>query len=118
MTFKVCYWDDAAQEQRERDSTPDEDVQAASDLAAENAPVTRRAEIQEKIDDIERETLENRGSRELHMAIIIKQAMSDTSSSSPSDAAVLVVLSHQPYFLRLKSTNDQIVALRAEMAAL
>ena len=36
---KICYWDDAAQEQRERDSTPEEDAQRDADIAAATVPV-------------------------------------------------------------------------------
>lgn len=34
MTYKICYWDADAGEQRERDSTPDEDAQRERDIAA------------------------------------------------------------------------------------
>lgn len=34
MTFKICYWDDTLKQQRERDSTPEEDAQRALDIAA------------------------------------------------------------------------------------
>lgn len=39
MTDKICYWDEAAQEQAERDATPDE--QAAIDAARLNALVIK-----------------------------------------------------------------------------
>lgn len=39
MTYKICYWDPEAQEQRERDSTPEEDAQLAIDIAAAAVPV-------------------------------------------------------------------------------
>lgn len=39
MTYQICYWDSEAQEQRLRDSTPEEDVQRALDIAAATAPI-------------------------------------------------------------------------------
>lgn len=36
---KVCYWDDQAQVQRERDMTPEEEAQRLADIAAATAPV-------------------------------------------------------------------------------
>jgi len=35
---KVCYWDDEAGEQRERDMTPEEEAQRAADIAAAALP--------------------------------------------------------------------------------
>ena len=39
MTFKICFWDDEAGEQRERDSTPAEDAQRELDIAEGSHPV-------------------------------------------------------------------------------
>lgn len=38
MTYKICYWDEVAGEQRERDSTPEEDAQRDLDLVSASAP--------------------------------------------------------------------------------
>lgn len=38
MTFQICYWDAEAQEQRERDSTPEEEAQRDADIAAAAVP--------------------------------------------------------------------------------
>lgn len=35
---KICYWDDVAREQMERDSTPEEDAQREADIGAAAAP--------------------------------------------------------------------------------
>jgi hypothetical protein len=49
--FKICYWDDAAQEQRERDSTPEEDAQHEADIAAATPSLASvKSSLVEKVD--------------------------------------------------------------------
>lgn len=52
MTFKVCYWDNEAKEQRERDSTPEEDMQRAIDIASSAIPTIEQytVAIQDMLD--------------------------------------------------------------------
>jgi len=119
MTDKICYWDDEAEEQRERDATPEEqaEIDERRASAAANAAIEAKNIILAQIDDLERNALENRGSRELHMRLMEREAIAEAAALSTPDALVTAdqVLARVPYYAKLKALDDQIATLRAQL---
>lgn len=68
--------------------------------------------IQAQIDQLERESMMNRGTRELQMRLIEKEAAAMAVQYGTTVAAVLAV---QPFYGRLKELDDSIELLRKAM---
>lgn len=91
--------------------TPEEEEEWSAMAAA--APQRKRESIQLQIDSLERNSLENRGARELHLQVLIKEAAAYAEDHAPMTQEQ--VLSLSPYYLKLKALNDTIIALRAQL---
>ncbi|HWT40970.1 MAG TPA: hypothetical protein VN081_06955 [Dongiaceae bacterium] len=73
--------------------------------------IDTRAEIQAQIDQLERESLMNRGSRELAMRQIEERAQLDATAENTAEQ----ILAAQPFYARLKQVDDQVSALRVQL---
>jgi hypothetical protein len=84
----------------------------------------RRAVIQAEIDDLERSTMLNRGSRELEIVSIQDLATRQAATLQPSTPEKTVeeitaeLLAARPYYVKLVALNDQVSALRAVLVAI
>lgn len=94
-----------------RDWTPEE---------IEDAKARRREALQQQIDALERAALLNRGSRELELRLMEKEADAMAASMSTPEAPVTrdMVLATVPYYAKVKTLDDQITALRVAMGAI
>lgn len=100
--------------QVERDCTTDEqaEIDARRADAIANADNVRKAAIQDQIDDLERNALENRGARELHLRLMEQEAVSLASAAGVTTDEYLATV---PYYVKLKALDDQITELRAQL---
>lgn len=71
----------------------------------------------EAIARIEKDTLENRGSRELSMRLLEREAAQRAAVEGETRTAG-EILASVPYYVRLQQVNNEIAALRGEMALL
>lgn len=72
-------------------------------------PAPTTADIQAQIDAIERETMTNRGARELHIQILRREGQ---AMGLVDDAAIAAKV---PYFAKLVAIDTQIRALRSQL---
>lgn len=82
-----------------------EAAEAAAAFAAHNSA------IKAQIVQIERETIENRGSREAWLYLILKEAM----GQGKAEADLLDPVNGNSFYQKLKETDDQIRALRSQL---
>lgn len=82
---------------------------------ADEIKAAQRAAIQVQIDERERATLENRGSREFHIAEIVDIA---TKAAPGLGVTPESILAGNPYYRKLIAANAEIVALRVAMVAI
>ena len=68
--------------------------------------------IQAQIDALEAATYLNRGSRELQLRLMEREAVDLAEANNVTAAQVLAV---QPYYVKLKALDDQIRALRGQL---
>jgi transposase-like protein len=73
-----------------------------------------KAAILTQIAQLERETMLNRGSRELEMRLIEREAATIAADSGGAVTAEQV-LAAQPYYAKLSALNSQIAALRGQL---
>jgi len=52
MTHKICYWDESLLEQRERDSTPEEDAQRELDIQSLSAKQAKSLPTKDEINAV------------------------------------------------------------------
>lgn len=71
-----------------------------------------KGRTQAQIDQLERDSLLNRGSRELELRLMEKEAVDLAAAAGVTVEAYLATV---PYYVRLKTLNDQITALRAQL---
>lgn len=69
----------------------------------------KRALIQAEIDKLERDSLMNRGARELDLAIMKDRAQTTADANGVTVDEVLATI---PYYVKLKALNDRITSLR------
>jgi hypothetical protein len=88
-----------------------------SPLTEEQIKEGAEIQIQSQIDELERNAMENRGSRELHLREMEREAAAEAAAASTPDAPVTAdqVLAQVPYYVKLKALDDQISALRAQL---
>ncbi len=103
--------------------TEDEEAEADAMESAHAAGAPQRASdaIQLQIDELERQTLLNRGSRELELvsmqdlanrqAVILAPSMPGSTVEEIADA----ILAARPYYPKLVALDGQIAALRAQL---
>lgn len=75
----------------------------------------RRTSIQQQIDDLERSAMLNRGSRELELRLMEKEADDMAASMGLTREQVLATV---PYYAKVKTLDDQITALRIQKGAI
>lgn len=77
----------------------------------------RRAEILAQIDKLERDSMLNRGSRELELRLMEKEAAELAASMSTPENVVTMeqVLAEVPYYAKVKALDDQIAELRGQL---
>jgi hypothetical protein len=116
MIHTICYWDDIAKCQRDRDATEEEAVEIDARIADSAASESQRQRdaIQAKIDQLERASMENRGAREIHLRLMEREA-GDIAAANPP-ATVEQVLAATPYYVKLKALDTEIHAMRTEMS--
>lgn len=80
-------------------------------------PEKTKTQYQNEIDEIERSTLENRGSREFAMAAIRREATfkSNDENDPAYGMTVDAICNMVPYYRKLKEIDDKIRALREAM---
>lgn len=80
----------------------------------------QKAALLAKIDFLERNSMENRGARELHLAEMERaaQAQAEALSTPENPITAADVLAQVPYYVKLKALDDEIRALRNQYGAL
>jgi hypothetical protein len=86
-------------------------ITAPAPLTAAQLIVQANSEINAQIDAIERATLQNRGSREGWIAMMLQQA----TASSATEAQLLEPATGNPFYRKLKATDAEIRALRSQL---
>lgn len=71
--------------------------------------------IQQQIDDLERSAMLNRGSRELELRLMEKEADEMAAAMGVTREQVLATV---PYYAKVKTLDDQITALRIQKGAI
>jgi hypothetical protein len=74
----------------------------------------RRTAIQQQIDDLERSAMLNRGSRELELRLMEKEADEKAAALGVTREQVLALV---PYYAKVKTLDDQVTALRIQKGA-
>lgn len=85
------------------------DWSGAAPVAADTPAIDPKIDIQAQIDAIERETMTNRGARELHIGIMRREGQAMGLADDPAIAAKV------PYFAKLIAIDAQVRALRAQL---
>jgi len=77
----------------------------------------KRAAILAQIDKLERDSMLNRGSRELELRLMEKEAAELAASMSTPENVVTLeqVLAGVPYYAKVKALDDQIAELRGQL---
>lgn len=86
-------------------------------LSLEDSIEVEELRLLSKIADIERATIENRGSRELNMRLLEREA-AQVASLVGETRTVEQILKSIPYYVVLLSVNTEISTIRAQIRAL
>lgn len=80
----------------------------------------QKAALLAQIDSLERNSMENRGARELHLAEMEREAQAQAEALSTPENPITAadVLAQVPYYVKLKALDDEIRALRNQYSAL
>lgn len=114
--MKSANWNPETNEMDLTDLTQEEEADILARQLANSPARTQADELQRQIDVIEKDTILNRGSRELEL--LTMEAVIAPQIAQLNHVTVQQVLDASIYYKKLKALDTQVSNLRSEMAVL